>query len=141
MEFRFDRLRELRQERGWSQVELSNQLNVSKQTINDYEQGKKKPSRENLVVLAGFFDTSIDYLMGRTDIRETIDEKIVHLKRKEERVNELEKGIKSSNPDLDYILNNTTPTFKGKPITEEDAEFFIQFFDKFLKRSDKKDSE
>lgn len=52
-----------------SQKELSEKLNVSQQTIGSWEVGRTEPSNDNLNALCNIFDTSIDFLLGNTDIR------------------------------------------------------------------------
>lgn len=58
------RLRELRQESGVGQVELSKSLGVSKGIISLWENGLREPSMSNLIAIARYFGVSIDYLVG-----------------------------------------------------------------------------
>lgn len=67
------RIRELRKEKGMSQISLSIKLNVSQKMISAYENGKSEPSVSMLMELAKIFDTSVDYIIGYTDIRQPID--------------------------------------------------------------------
>lgn len=67
-----DRLRELREEKGLSQEKLAKLLFLSQSAIAYYELGKKFPNHNTLNRLASFFDVSIDYLLGRTDVRNGI---------------------------------------------------------------------
>ena len=60
-------IRMLRQARGLSQVDLGKRLNVSKQSIANWENDNIKPAVETLVQMADFFSVSTDYLLGRTD--------------------------------------------------------------------------
>ncbi len=60
-----EKLRELRLEKGLSQGKLALQLNVSKQNISDWENGKSETSFELLVKIADFFEVTTDYLLGR----------------------------------------------------------------------------
>lgn len=62
-----ERLFELRTELGIGQVELAKKINVSKGIISLWENGKREPGLSSLVVLAKFFDVSIDYLCGLKD--------------------------------------------------------------------------
>ena len=55
-----NRLRLLRAERNWSQADLADQLNVSRQTINAIETGKYDPSLPLAFKLARLFDLSIE---------------------------------------------------------------------------------
>lgn len=61
------RLRELRLEKGVSQIEIAKILNMSKMAISHWENGNSEPSIEQLKVLARYFDVTIDYLVGFSD--------------------------------------------------------------------------
>jgi len=63
------RLKELREEKGLTQQELAKIMNLSQQTIGHYEVGRAKPDVDTLNRLANFFGTTVDYLLGRTDVR------------------------------------------------------------------------
>ena len=58
------RLKMLRKQKGLSQTELGQLYNYSKQTISSYENGGSFPTQETLQKLAGFFDVTVDYLLG-----------------------------------------------------------------------------
>lgn len=58
------RLKDLRQEKNLGQVALAKQLNVGKSIISAWEIGKSEPTLSNLIKIAKFFDTTIDYLAG-----------------------------------------------------------------------------
>lgn len=62
------RIRELRTSFGWSQVELAEKLNVSKQTVSNWENDNIQPSIEMLVRVAKIFRVSTDYLLGLDEI-------------------------------------------------------------------------
>jgi transcriptional regulator with XRE-family HTH domain len=64
-----DRLLELRKEKKLSQEDLGKSLNVSGRTIGYYESDERSPTAEVLIQLGDFFNVSVDYLLGRTDIR------------------------------------------------------------------------
>ena len=68
-----NRITLLRKERGISQVSLAMKLNFSQKMISAYENGKSEPSISTLKRLAEIFDTSVDYLINYTDIRNPID--------------------------------------------------------------------
>lgn len=53
-------LRDKRKERGWSQAELANRLDVSRQTINAIETGKYDPSLPLAFKIAGLFNGRIE---------------------------------------------------------------------------------
>jgi transcriptional regulator with XRE-family HTH domain len=58
-----DRLRALRRAHGWTQVELAQQLQVSRTTIAGYESQGKVPRDDLLVAVARLFGVSVDYLL------------------------------------------------------------------------------
>ncbi|MEG0799430.1 MAG: helix-turn-helix transcriptional regulator [Bacilli bacterium] len=51
-----------------TQLVLSLEIGVSQETISAYLNGKAKPSADNLIKLANYFNTSIDYLLDRTNV-------------------------------------------------------------------------
>lgn len=64
-----ENLKKLRVEAGLSQQQLANVVGVSQQSINKYENHGVEPDIATLIVLADYFDTSVDYLIGNTDLR------------------------------------------------------------------------
>lgn len=58
------RINELRLSFGWSQVQLANKLNITKQTVSNWENDNIQPSIEMLVRIAKIFRVSSDYLLG-----------------------------------------------------------------------------
>ena len=65
MEFN-NRLYELRKQKGLSQEELANRLNVTRQTVSKWEVGDSTPDMEKLVALSALFNVSMDELvMGK----------------------------------------------------------------------------
>lgn len=66
MEFKI-RLKELRKEKGVSQLEIAKLLNMSKMAVSHWEKGNSEPSIEQLKLLAQYFDVSVDYLIGFCD--------------------------------------------------------------------------
>src|SRR5690554_1382686 len=64
-----DRIRELRNENGYSQKELAEKINVAQNTVSNWENGTREPDNSTLVELSGIFNCSVDYLLGKTNIR------------------------------------------------------------------------
>ncbi len=60
-------LKQLRQDLGLSQKELSIKTGISQSTIARWENGDRTPEMNYLIILAKFFGVSIDYLVGLTD--------------------------------------------------------------------------
>ena len=61
------KLKDLRTEKNILQKDLAKIVNKSTVCVGDWERGRVEPSIEDLTKLANYFDTSIDYLVGRTD--------------------------------------------------------------------------
>lgn len=66
MEFK-DIVKQLRIERGWSQQDVADRVGLTKVTISQYENGKRKPSFEMIEALAAAFHVDMNYLLGFTD--------------------------------------------------------------------------
>ena len=62
------RIQELRASLGWSQVELAKRLQISKQTVSNWENDNIQPSIDMLVRLAKIFGVTTDYLLGLDDV-------------------------------------------------------------------------
>lgn len=62
------RLREVRNEKRKKQKECAECLGIQVRSYQAYEGGDREPGIEYLIALADFFDVSLDYLMGRTDL-------------------------------------------------------------------------
>ena len=65
-----EKLKLLRDEKKITQIRLATELGVSQETISGYEIGKAVPPADMLIKLANALNTSVDYLLERTDIKE-----------------------------------------------------------------------
>lgn len=70
------RIQELREEKNISRKSLAQVLEISYSAMSKYETNERFPEKEMLVQLADYFNVSIDYLIGRSDIRVEKDMKI-----------------------------------------------------------------
>lgn len=61
------RLKDLREDKELKQEEVANLLGISQTNYSKYELGKINIPINSLIVLADFYDTSIDYLLGITN--------------------------------------------------------------------------
>ena len=77
-------LKKLREQHYLSQQDLGDIVNVSQQSIYKYENDITSPNIDTLIALADYFNTSIDYLVGYTDIPHRIEPIIDSMLNKEE---------------------------------------------------------
>ncbi len=63
-----ERLKHLRKEKGLTQTELAKELLVSTGTVAMWETGKRKPQFEMFDKLCSFFNRSMDYILGISDV-------------------------------------------------------------------------
>ena len=65
-----ERLDELMVEKKMNSLRLSKEIGGSDRVIGAWRKGEYEPKLESLIRLADFFDVSLDYLAGRSDVRE-----------------------------------------------------------------------
>ncbi len=61
------RLKDLREDNDLKQKQLAEYLNIKQNTYSQYENGKREIPLEMLWKLADFYNTSVDYIIGRTE--------------------------------------------------------------------------
>ncbi len=62
-----NRLRDIREDKDLNQSEIAKIVNVHQTTYSDYERGNLNVPVEVLIKLAGYYGTSVDYILGLTD--------------------------------------------------------------------------
>ena len=62
-----ERIRALREDRDKTQAEIAKLLKVGQRTYCDYELGKTRIPVDSLILLAQYYDVSMDYICGVTD--------------------------------------------------------------------------
>lgn len=63
------KLKLLRNEFGISQQQLADVIGVSQQSVNKYENHSVEPDIDTMIKIADYFSVSVDYLIGRTEIK------------------------------------------------------------------------
>ena len=63
------RIRDLREDKDLNQTQLADLLQVHQTTYSDYELGRVNIPVSSLHKLADFYNVSVDYLLGRTDVK------------------------------------------------------------------------
>lgn len=69
---KFQRIQDLRKDSDLSQKKIGEILHISQRSYSHYETGSRNIPIEMLIRLADYYDTTIDYLVGRTDNKEPI---------------------------------------------------------------------
>lgn len=85
------KLKELRLEKSINQSELGEIIGISPSTVGMYERDQRFPDKDTLGKIADYFDVSVDYLLCRTDERNSktkLDPKIKTIAAKKINVNE-----------------------------------------------------
>ncbi len=65
-----DRLKKLRKDKKITQKELAKILNIQNTTLSQYENGVNEPNDEMKVKIADYFGVTIDYLLGRSNVKQ-----------------------------------------------------------------------
>ena len=63
------RMKELRKEKKISQLRLAMELNMNQNSVSRYENMEREADYQTLILIADYFDVSLDYLLGRTESR------------------------------------------------------------------------
>ena len=66
----YQRIRDLREDKDWTQTQLAKYLGMSQTGYSKYETGENDILTSVLIKLAILYNTSIDYLLGQTNIKE-----------------------------------------------------------------------
>lgn len=66
----YRRIRELREDKDWSQTKVAKELGCSQQVYSNYELGQRDVPTVILIKLAKLHNVSVDYILGLTDNRE-----------------------------------------------------------------------
>ena len=66
-----DRIRALREDHDMTQNQIAQMLKVGQKTYSDYELGKTRIPVDSLILLARFYNVSMDYICGTSDIRKS----------------------------------------------------------------------
>jgi transcriptional regulator with XRE-family HTH domain len=64
-----NRIRALREDKDLTQTDVANLLNIGQKTYSDYELGKTRVPLESILILAKYYNVSMDYISGVSDIK------------------------------------------------------------------------
>ena len=73
------RIKELRKQKKISQEKLAKELNVHQTAVSQWEQGRTTPDSQLLPNIAKYFNVSTDYILGITDFRDDVNQKLCYI--------------------------------------------------------------
>lgn len=68
------RLKKAREDKNLTQTKVSKDTNINNKTLSGYERGISEPDLETIKKLAKYYDVSLDYLLGNSDIKNSTNE-------------------------------------------------------------------
>lgn len=109
-----ENLKYLRKNRGTRITEVIAFLNIGRSTYTDWEMGRRSPNGEKLVMLAKFYNTTVDFITGKTDDDSPLN-----------------------SDDLNEIIKNSKLTWNGKEIEEEKQAAIAAMLSTYFQNLDK----
>lgn len=110
-----NRLKLLREEKGLLREDLATKLNLSYSAISKYETGNRTPDDEIKIIIAKFFDVTLDYLMGNSDIRNPY-----------KKTSKEESDISTSLDEMKkQLATSDSLMFDGQPATKEQVQAIL----------------
>lgn len=100
-----ERLRSLRNERKLHQSQFADIFGLSSSAIGSYERNEREPAYRQLIEFANYYNVSLDYLLGRTDERLTVED-----------------YAKQTAHDLDEILTRYDIKVRGYNLSQNDKQ-------------------
>ena len=112
-----NRLKQLRKEQSITQQELADKIGIVRTAITNYETGRTIPDSETLSLIAKIFNTTTDYLLGNSNIKNPYKEK----------ENTKEDNDISANLDKmkKQLATSDSLMFDGQPATEEQVQAIL----------------
>lgn len=125
-----DRFKSRRLQLGLNQREISEKLNIQRSTITNYENGNITPTAEKLPEIANILNTSIDYLLGRSDYINKAD-----------MVTQIRRATKDGIHDIEILIGDLKEqialdnklTYKGELVSDKNKDLIIDQLNLILK--------
>ena len=76
-----NRIREIREDIGYTQTEIAKKIGITQRNYSYYETGRTMLTEDILIKLADLYNTSIDYLLYRTDKRDAYPKSLLQNKK------------------------------------------------------------
>lgn len=111
-----ERIKQLRKEKDLTQEEFGKIFGIVKSTVSLYENNKSTPDDEIKKKIAEYFDVSLDYLMGNSDIRNPYNNQALTKKDEKDIAKDLEKTLNRLETSQDGLM------FDGEALDDETRE-------------------
>lgn len=70
-----ERIREIREDHSMTQQKVANLLHIGQRTYADYESGKTRIPIDSIMILARFYNVSLDYITGASNLKKEYPKK------------------------------------------------------------------
>ena len=125
-----DRFKSRRLQLGLNQREISEKLNIQRSTITNYENGNITPTAEKLPEIASILNTSVDYLLGRSDYINDSD-----------MASKIRQATKNGIHDIEILINDLKQqialddklTYKDELISNKNRDLILDQLDLIMK--------
>lgn len=117
-----ERMKQLRKEKNLTLDKLSDILNTTKATLSRYENGLRVPNIEFIRELANVFNVSVDYLLGKTDVRN--QEELIKIESTPDYPHKITARDKKQY--LEYIKTVNEAFFMNDEVSEEDKKAILE---------------
>lgn len=108
----------LLKEKNVTAYRVAKETGIATATLSDWKNGRSKPKQDKLKKIADYFGVSLDYLVGKTDIRQTANESNWKPQLNDKDEKDIQKKIQSILDDLDNP--NDSLMYNGEPLELDD---------------------
>lgn len=125
-----ERFKQRRLDLGFNQINISEKLQIQRSTITHYEQGRIMPTAEKLPEIANLLNTSVDYLLGRSDYINKAD-----------MATKIRQATKDGIHDIEILIGDLKQqialddklTYKDKLVSDKNRDLILDQLDLILK--------
>ncbi|KAA8710684.1 helix-turn-helix transcriptional regulator [Lactococcus garvieae subsp. garvieae] len=115
------RLKVLRLSKNYTQSEVAEAVGVKQNSYNSWENGKREPKLDTVVLLAKIFDTNVDYLLGETDDKRNLKKLVELFNETNKRMDTMLEDVKGSG----FLASNLRNLRESRGETREEIETFL----------------
>jgi transcriptional regulator with XRE-family HTH domain len=117
-----DRIKQLRIKQGMTQKRLADIVGVREATLSRYENDKRIQNWEILIMLADVFDTSVDYLLGRTDYSYSLKKSVDNSNLQDEKLQLYQMYRHMNKEEKEILIERAITLYEIKRMREQNSE-------------------